>query len=127
MAGLISQKGTTRWVDLGDVDSERRDQERVKRLLEEEVHRETERRLKQATSNKADLDRQMAERERLMGNEREKEAAIHGQLMRHLQMVEDKERTRRVEQRRLEAEHKQQLDVQVQNRRIERSTLEIGV
>ena len=127
MAPKLSQKGNTTWVNLGNIPAERMEQERVKRLITEEYAAQSRKRQERACINKAELDLQIQEKHHLTKQHQEHEDHVHGQLLRHLKMVEDRERTRKAEQRQLEQAHKRTLDMQVEHRRMEKHQLEIGV
>eukprot|EP01063_Lacrimia_lanifica_P005376 TRINITY_DN13133_c0_g1_i1.p1 TRINITY_DN13133_c0_g1~~TRINITY_DN13133_c0_g1_i1.p1 ORF type:complete len:546 (+),score=202.37 TRINITY_DN13133_c0_g1_i1:69-1640(+) len=117
MADRILQKGNKGWIEMGDAGRERAEQERVKKAMQDETEEAHRKRMQQMEKNRVCLDKQLEEKKLLDMSEKEREQKVHGQLVRHLKLIEEKERQRVVDKRRLEEEHRRTLDQQVHDRR----------
>ena len=110
-------KGDKNWIANCDVTAERKEHQVIKESIEIEKHNDGARKAETAARNRESLDRQVAEKRAAVAHERKQDAAVHKQLLRHLQRVEEKEKQRKLHRRKVELEHKLTLDNQVDDRR----------
>eukprot|EP01060_Flectonema_neradi_P000935 TRINITY_DN10552_c0_g1_i1.p1 TRINITY_DN10552_c0_g1~~TRINITY_DN10552_c0_g1_i1.p1 ORF type:complete len:242 (+),score=55.60 TRINITY_DN10552_c0_g1_i1:232-957(+) len=118
---MVTQSGATKgdkkWIANNDIAAERKEHELIKETMEKEKLSDGARKAERAARNREGLDKQVAEKRAAAARERKQDAVVHKQLLRHLQRVEEKEKTRKLYRRKLEVEHKKTLDDQVDDRR----------